>query len=116
MRIYIAGPLTADPGRGIREALKAANVLLQAGHAPYVPHLTWLWDLVYANSYEAWMRLDLAWLAQAEAVLRLDGDSPGADREVQRALELDIPVFRGDLGLGAILTLAGRGSQEGADE
>ena len=36
--------------------------------------------------YETWMEYDLAWLGACEALLRLPGHSPGADREVRYAL------------------------------
>jgi hypothetical protein len=36
---------------------------------------------------------DLNWLAKCDAVLRLPGASSGADREVEYAQKLGIPVF-----------------------
>jgi hypothetical protein len=35
----------------------------------------------------------LPWVSVADAVLRLPGTSPGADREVALALSLGIPVY-----------------------
>jgi hypothetical protein len=37
----------------------------------------------------------LAWLAKCDAVLRITGESPGADREVKEAMRLNIPVYLG---------------------
>ena len=92
MRVYVAGPYSRDPIGGARGAIEAAHALLDAGHQPYVPHLTLLLDLARHRPYEEWLALDLAWLAQCEAVLRLPGDSLGADREVARARELGLTV------------------------
>ena len=41
------------------------------------------------------MALDRAWLECSDIVLRLPGESPGADREVAYALELGKPVYEG---------------------
>jgi hypothetical protein len=50
--------------------------------------------MMHAHEYEFWLMQDLEWLAQCNAILRLPGDSPGADREVKRAEELELIVFR----------------------
>lgn len=92
MRVYVAGPYSRDPIGGVRAAIEAAHALLDAGHQPYVPHTTMLLDLARHRPYEEWLALDLVWLAQCEAVLRLPGASPGADRECARARELGIKV------------------------
>jgi hypothetical protein len=44
-------------------------------------------------THREWMRIDLDWVAVADAVLRLPGPSKGADMECARAKELGIPVF-----------------------
>lgn len=44
-------------------------------------------------SHDEWLAVDLAWVAAADAVLRLPGESVGADREVAEAERLGIPVF-----------------------
>jgi len=43
--------------------------------------------------HEEWMEVDLAWVEVANIVLRLPGESVGADREVAQAIALGIPVF-----------------------
>ena len=37
--------------------------------------------------------IDLEWVSCSDAVLRLPGESAGADREVQHAKSLNIPVY-----------------------
>lgn len=93
-RVYIAGPYThGDVAMNVRGALEAADELLRRGHAPYVPHLTHFWHLLFPGPYEQWMRLDLAWLFVCDALVRLPGDSPGADRESAEASRLGIPIY-----------------------
>ena len=46
-----------------------------------------------AATHADWLALDFAWLDVCDAVLRLPGDSDGADKEVAHAQERGIPVF-----------------------
>lgn len=95
LMVYVAGPMgTGDLTRNVRAAILAAEEIRRMGHAPYVPHLSVLWDAIAPVSYEGWMELDLAWLARCDVLLRLPGASPGADREVAEAERLGIPVVR----------------------
>lgn len=94
-RIYVSGPYSSDPEGGTARAIAAGQTLLDMGYAPFVPHLTHYWHTQHqANTYESWMQLDLAWVAASDAVLRMPGESAGADREVELAHDLGIPVFR----------------------
>lgn len=93
-KVYIAGPMTKGCIRtNVRVALAAATELADAGFAPIVPHLSHFWDMMYPRPYEYWMKIDFEWLAACGALLRLPGESSGADREVAKAQELGIPVF-----------------------
>jgi nucleoside 2-deoxyribosyltransferase len=93
-RIYIAGPYTqGDVAHNIRNAYEAANALADAGFAPFVPHHTHFWHMMFPRPYAEWLRLDLAFLSCCDAVLRLPGLSQGADGEVAAAKSLGIPVF-----------------------
>lgn len=93
MRIFVAGPIGADLVANADRAIDAADRLLRAGHQPYVPHLCVWWHLRRFHDYEEWRALSLVWLRQCEAVVRLPGESPGADREVEEAAALGIPVY-----------------------
>lgn len=92
-RIYVAGPYSANPEECTYKAMAAADQLLRLGFASFLPHLTLWWEPRYPRHYETWMAWDFAWLAQCEALLRLPGHSPGADREVVFATEHGIPVY-----------------------
>lgn len=93
LRVYIAGPISKDPLGGTRAAIDAASFLADIGCAPYVPHLCVLWELSRPRKYEEWMKLGFEWLSSCDAVLRLPGESAGAEAEVAVARELGLPVF-----------------------
>lgn len=93
-RVYVAGPYTKpDPCINTRNAILAGDEVWAAGFVPFVPHLTHLWHTVSPKPYADWLAYDLEWLPTCDAVLRLPGESSGADGEVARATELGIPVF-----------------------
>jgi hypothetical protein len=90
--VYVAGPMSVgDIVVNVRNALAMGEHLRQRGFAVYVPHLTWFWP--YEVAYEAWITHDLAWLARCDVMLRLPGESPGANREEAFAAQRGIPVF-----------------------
>ena len=96
MRVYIAGPYTkGDVVVNVRNAVLAADRIFDAGHLPYVPHLTHLWHTVSPHPWEDWMRLDMEWIRACDALVRMPGESTGADLEVEQARNLGIPVFDG---------------------
>jgi hypothetical protein len=61
------------------------------GYAPIAPLLFHYVDQISPLSYETWMAVDLKLLSQCDIVLRLPGESPGAEREIRYARERDIP-------------------------
>lgn len=93
--VYVAGPYTSpDPVANTQNTIRIANRLVEEGLiTPVVPHLTLLWHLVEPRDLEFWYAYDLALLHRCDAVLRLPGESTGADREVDYAEENNIPVF-----------------------
>lgn len=97
IRIYVAGPYTAtevaEVESNVQKAIDAGEALAQCGYAALVPHLNRYWDLRHPHSYSHWMDWCLSWLAVADAVLRIPGNSPGAEREVDYAEKHNIPVF-----------------------
>jgi len=94
MRVYIAGPYTrGDVALNVRNAIEVANVIMNAGHCPFVPHLTHFWHLVCPRPYEEWLKLDMEWLSSCDCVIRLPGISLGADRELELAKIFDLPIY-----------------------
>jgi hypothetical protein len=93
VKVYVAGPYThGDVARNVRTAIDAANALAERKFCPYVPHLTHFWHLVSPKPYDWWLQYDAMWLLDCQAVLRLPGDSAGADQEVKLAEAAGIPV------------------------
>lgn len=94
MRIYVAGPYThGDQAVNARNAIFAGNACRLYGHVPFIPHLTMFWHMIAPHDYQFWMDYDLEWLSICDAVLRLPGESEGADVEVAWALEHGLKVY-----------------------
>lgn len=94
VRCYIASPYSiGSQALNVRASLVAADALLEAGVLPCVPLLSHLWELVSPKPYRVWMEYSLGWLRACDCVLRLPGESAGADEEVREARALGLPVF-----------------------
>lgn len=101
MRIYVAGPYTAESHSGQEtntlRAIDAGIAIFQKGHMPYIPHLTHYVDLrakqiginLEWGDYIEW---DMPWLEVCNALLYL-GKSKGADLELRRARDLKKKIF-----------------------
>lgn len=98
VHVYVAGPYSVgDVDRNVNEAIQAGDQLLSVGFVPFVPHLTHFWHALHRHTYTDWCDYDLQWLRRCDALLRLEGKSRGAAREVRMARSIGIPVFY-DLG------------------
>ena len=94
--IYIASPYTVgDVAVNVRRSLDVANALAGAGYVVFAPLLTHFWHMIHPRPWEFWVAQDLAWIERCDAVVRLSGESKGADAEVDRARELGLPVYFG---------------------
>ncbi|MGD9726275.1 MAG: DUF1937 family protein [Nitrospiraceae bacterium] len=95
MIIYIASPYSVytDKLDAVNAQIDVFAALLAAGHEPVAPLLSHYVDLRYPTSYERWMQWCLAIMRRCDAVLRLPGESAGADEEVARARLLGKPVY-----------------------
>ena len=92
--IYIASPYTiGDVAVNVRESFIAADKLVELGFAPYPPLYSHFWHFLSPKPYETWVELDNEWVLRCDALLRLPGESSGADAEVALAKEYGIPVF-----------------------
>ena len=93
-KVYVAGPYTkGDVALNVRAAIEVANKLADLGYAPFVPHLTHFWHMMFPRPYEFWLNLDNQFLPLCNALLRLPGESSGADKEVSLAKTNHIPIF-----------------------
>ena len=94
IKVYIASPYTkGNMAVNVGVSLKAFDKLMKLGYAPYAPLLSHFVEINFPHPYNEWLDLDIEWLEVCDAVLRLPGESSGADKEVITANENDIPVF-----------------------
>lgn len=93
--VYLAGPYTQpDCVENTHDALKIGTWLVEDGLVtPFIPHVSLLWHMVTPRPYDFWLDYDIEVLAKCDALLRLPGESAGADKEVAFALDCGIPVF-----------------------
>ena len=92
--VFLAAPYSQNPAACIGAVCRVATVMIEStAFTPVVPTLSMLWDTVTPRPYEWWSRVHLDVMQVCDAVLRLPGDSPGADREIEKARSLGIPVL-----------------------
>ncbi len=103
--IYIASPYTiGNMASNVRTQLEAAHCLLDLGHCPHAPLLNHYLDIHRQRPEEDWMAMDFAIIYRCDILLRLPGQSRGADREVAFASDHRIPVAHGWEELQRIIT------------
>ena len=94
MKIYIASPYSiGDPLENVRRQIDACEELSNLGHLPIWPLSSHYWHEIYQHDWQFWMKMDMQLLALCDAVLRLNGESVGADCEVDEANRLGITVY-----------------------
>jgi hypothetical protein len=93
--LYLAGPYTRpDPIVNTNAAIRLATKLFERHlFIPHVPHLTLLWHMVTPRPIDFWYLLDTHHLSICQAVMRLPGDSTGADREMEAAYDFGLEVI-----------------------
>ena len=93
-KVYIASPYTiGDAAENVRHQIDMADILMNKGYAPYAPLASHLHHIIHPRRYEDWMKQDFEWVKACDCLLRLTGESKGADREVEYARENNKPVF-----------------------
>lgn len=94
IRVYIASPYTlGDVAVNVKIQIDTADELMNYGFAPFVPLLAHFQHLIHARPYQDWVNVDLEWVKHCDCVLRLDGESNGADEEVRLANSIGKRVF-----------------------
>lgn len=92
--IYIAGPYTnPDPVTNTRAAIDVGMQLADLGYAVEIPHLTHFVHLIHPRGIDYWYDFDLRKLEYCTHLLRLPGESTGADAEVAHAWDNEIAVY-----------------------
>ena len=94
--IYISSPYTkGDVADNTAVQMNAAHTIMDLGQCPVAPLLSHFLHIHRARPYQDWLAIDLAIIPKMDAVLRLPGESSGADQEVMVAEALGIPVCYG---------------------
>jgi len=94
IKVYIASRYSiGDKDENVRVSLMAANELINEGFAPFAPLLSHFQHAMFPQGYDTWLALDIEWVSVCDCLLRLPGDSSGADLEVEFARSNSIPVF-----------------------
>ena len=92
--VYLATPMSLGPYTdNMRNCIKVADELIIKGYSPIVPVLTWQWDVISPKTHEDWLQYDFGLVGVSDCLLRLKGDSRGADMEMDYAVRNGIVVF-----------------------
>ena len=93
LRVYIAAPYSkGDIGMNVNNAMVTWDMLFTQGYIPYCPHWTHFQHVLLPRAYQEWLFFDVEWLLLCDVVLRLQGESSGADSEVKFAQASGMPV------------------------
>jgi hypothetical protein len=97
--VYVASPYT-NSSRAIQETnlvigMNACEEIWKSGR--FIPYFTLLTHYYnknhYSHEYEEWMEYCFQILSRCDVLLRLPGESSGADREVEFAKQNNIPIY-----------------------
>lgn len=100
--VYIASPYTNGwMPDNVRLQMDIGNELMDLGYCPIVPLLTHYMEIYKSRPEEEWLELDFVYVKRCDVLLRIkpvdeNGNeitSSGGDREVQVAIDNNIPVF-----------------------
>lgn len=94
IKVYITSPYTkGDVAVNVKRQLDCVDTLMNFGFAPFAPLYSHFQHMAHPRPYEDWVKIDLEWVKVCDCLLRLDGESIGADGEVEFAKSLGKPVF-----------------------
>jgi len=94
IKVYIASPYTiGDVAVNVKRQIDAADELMNLGFVPFAPLYSHFQHMIHPRPYQDWVRTDIEWVKVCDCLLRLDGESPGADDEVILAKGLGKPVY-----------------------
>ena len=94
IKVYIASAYTnGDVAVNVKAQIDAFAELMDAGFAPFAPLYFHFQHMAHPREYHKWLELDFEWIPVCDCLLRLPGESSGADKETQLAIKLGKPVF-----------------------
>jgi len=97
IKVYIASPYWHENYivrcENVMNQIHVANTLIDAGYAPFWPLHSHFVAQRYARAESEWLALSCEWVKQCDVLLRLRGESKGADEEVALAHDYEIEVY-----------------------
>ena len=92
--VYVAGPYSkGDVAVNVKRAIDYGMHINDCGGYAIVPHLTHFMHIIHNRKYEYWLEVDNRIIPKCDMLVRLSGESSGADKEVELAKSLNIPVI-----------------------
>ena len=80
LKVFISSPYTlGDVGVNVRTQHDVFNNLIELGFTPFMPLLSHYQHIIHPFEYDQWIEWDFAWIDSCDFVLRLPGESKGAD-------------------------------------
>ena len=93
-KVYLASPYTlGDVAVNVKNQMDVADTLMTLGFIPFVPLYFHFQHMAHPRPYQDWIEVDLEWLPACDCILRLPGESKGADNEVKAMIGIGKPVF-----------------------
>jgi len=91
---FMAGPYISNPEENIKQSLYWANIAMNRGYTPIIPHFYMHYlNKEYPRTEAIWREASLDILRKCDILARIPGQSEGADNECKLALELGIPII-----------------------
>lgn len=84
---------SGDKAYNFYKGVTTGHTLMKAGFAPFIPHMSFINESFHTVTWEEWLEYDETWIAVSDAIFRIKGKSPGAEREVKFARKRQIPIF-----------------------
>jgi len=94
IKVYLAAPYShGDREANLRRSIDIAEELMVAGFVVFNPLLDRYHQAVHRHEHSFWMEQGKAWIDCCDMVMRIPGQSLGADEEEDYAEKLNIPVL-----------------------
>jgi hypothetical protein len=94
IKVYIASPYTkGDIAVNVKLQIDTVDELMNMGFVPFAPLYSHFQHMAHPRPYKDWIEIDMVWVLACDCVLRIGGESAGADGEVKLAKDNGIPVY-----------------------
>jgi hypothetical protein len=93
--VYIASPYSIGcKEENVNKQIDFAELIMLLGHCPIIPLYSHYHELRHSHDYKEWIEIDKAKILKCDMLVRLPGESKGADIECQFAYEHNIPIIK----------------------